>query len=78
MSDAHTVVTRAWAGPSGVTWSLGTRNVPQEESLPAPYRVWGRAAGGTCARGWRVGYRGITKLSFFFFSHLPNPPPTSV
>lgn len=30
VSDAHTVVTRAWAGPPGVTWSLGMRNVPQE------------------------------------------------
>lgn len=32
MSDAHTVQTRAWAGPHRVTWKLKTRNVPEQWS----------------------------------------------
>jgi hypothetical protein len=70
VSDAHTVVTRAWAGPHGITWNLGMRNVPEDSS---PFLVVGGVKGGTVCRGWG-NYRGVTELSFFL-SHLPNPAP---
>lgn len=41
MSDAHTVQTRAWAGPHGVTWKVGVRNVPEQWSPFQPLQIVG-------------------------------------
>jgi hypothetical protein len=73
VSDAHTVVTRAWAGPHGITWNLGMRNVPEDSS---PFLVVGGVKGGTVCRGWG-NYRGVTELSFFSLSPAQPCPPLS-
>lgn len=68
MSDAHTVLTRAWAGPRRITWKLERRNVPELWVASCPEPSVGE--GGDGARGG-----GLTELSLFL-SHLPNLSPT--
>lgn len=77
MSDAHTVVTRAWAGPTGVTWSLGMRNVPQERSPFLPLTECGGGERGYNAQEM-MGRLQRSYRAVIFSSHLSNPPPTSV
>lgn len=69
-------------GLGGASWghmeSRDEECAPGIEPLPAPYRVWGWGERGTVLQGvWRVGYRGITELSFFSLT-CPNLHLTSV
>lgn len=68
MSDAHTVLTRAWAGPHRITWRLETGNVPERWRSFLPRKE--RGGGDEGASGG-----GITELSLFL-SHLPDLSPT--
>lgn len=68
VSDAHTVLTRAWAGPHGITWRLETGNVPERWRPFLPRKE--RGGGDEGASGG-----GITEL-LLFLSHLPDLSPT--
>lgn len=68
MSDAHTVQTRAWAGPHRVTWKLRTRNVPEPWSPFQPQQ--------TVGEGMRVPGVGELLSCHFFSLTCPtfHPP----
>lgn len=68
VSDAHTVLTRAWAGPHRITWRLETGNVPERWRPFLPRKERGGGDEGTSGGGF-------TEL-LLFLSHLPDLSPT--
>lgn len=70
-------------GLGGASWghmeSRDEECAPGIEPLPAPSRVWGWGEGDTVRREYVWGDRlQSNHRVVIFFSHLPNPPPTSV